>query len=78
MPSPISVPNRIQQYRKSRGLTQHELARKVGISRQTLAGIEKGTVSPTLHLMIQIALALGVALLALWALSDVGKGGESE
>lgn len=70
------VPCRLRLYRKARGLTQEDVARQVGVSRQTLAGIEKGTVSPTLDTMLKIAALLGVGVLAIWLLSELGKGGE--
>ena len=37
-----SIGRRIKEERKKKGLTQDELARKVGLSRQTLSKIESG------------------------------------
>lgn len=43
-------------------MTQQQLAEKVGVTRQTLAAIEKGKYSPTLELAFRIALVFEVQL----------------
>ncbi|MBR2987292.1 MAG: helix-turn-helix transcriptional regulator [Clostridia bacterium] len=43
-------------------LSQAELARRVGVSRQTVNMIESGSYNPTLELCIRIAKELGVTL----------------
>jgi len=40
-------------------MTQEDLARKVGVSRQTIVSIEKGKYSPTLELAFKIADVFG-------------------
>ena len=55
MGKPTSVTNTIRAHRESAGLTQAELARRVGVTRQTLIAIERGRYSPTLELAFQIA-----------------------
>jgi putative transcriptional regulator len=52
--------NKITYYRNKQGLTQAELARKLGISTSYLNRIEKGAKIPSLRLTIRIAHALGV------------------
>lgn len=49
------VANTIRQHREARQLTQAELARRIGVTRQTLIAIEQGRYSPTLELAFQIA-----------------------
>jgi putative transcriptional regulator len=43
-------------------MTQQELAKKVGVTRQTIIAMEKGDYSPSLELAFRIALAFGVPL----------------
>ena len=43
-------------------LSQAELAKRVGVSRQTVNMIESGSYNPTLELCIRIAKELGVTL----------------
>ncbi len=44
------------------GLSQQELADKLGVSRQTILAIEKGDYNPTIKLCIGICKALGLTL----------------
>lgn len=62
MVKPTLVTNSIRAHRESAGLTQAELARTVGVTRQTLIAIEQGRYSPTLELAFQLARAFGVGL----------------
>ncbi|WP_435747608.1 helix-turn-helix transcriptional regulator [Microbacterium sp. PMB16] len=62
MVRPTLVSNRIRAHRESAGMTQAELARTVGVTRQTLIAIEQEKYSPTLELAFQIARAFGVGL----------------
>lgn len=54
--------NRLVEYRKKCGLSQLELSRKVGVSRQTINLIENNKYNPSLKLCISICLTLGVTL----------------
>lgn len=47
------------EIRKSRGITQQELADKVGASRQTIFALEQGRYNPSLQLACRIAKVLG-------------------
>ncbi|MCR2763630.1 helix-turn-helix transcriptional regulator [Microbacterium sp. zg.B48] len=55
MVKPTKVVNDIRALREAAGLTQAELARRIGVTRQTLIAIEQGKYSPTLELAFQIA-----------------------
>ncbi|MCR2792338.1 helix-turn-helix transcriptional regulator [Microbacterium sp. zg.Y625] len=55
MVKPTKVTNDIRTLREATGLTQAELARRIGVTRQTLIAIEQGKYSPTLELAFQIA-----------------------
>ena len=54
--------NRVREFRNSLGLSQLELAKKIGVSRQTINMIENNKYNPTLELCINLALALGTDL----------------
>jgi putative transcriptional regulator len=56
------VTNGIRELRTARGITQADLAAKVGVTRQTIIAIEQGRYSPSLEMAFLIARALGVRL----------------
>ena len=62
MVKPTKVTNSIRALRESAGLTQIDLASRVGVTRQTLIAIEQGKYSPTLELAFQRARVFGVGL----------------
>ena len=62
MVKPTLVTNTIRGHREDAGITQAELARTIGVTRQTLIAIERGKYSPTLELAFQIARAFGLGL----------------
>lgn len=53
---------RLKSARASMDLSQEDLARAVGVSRQTIHAIEKGNSNPTVRLCISICRALGKTL----------------
>lgn len=54
-----SLDSRLRQLRMARGLTQSDLARRAGISRQALSAIEAGSYLPSVAVALGIARALG-------------------
>ena len=52
----------MKQARTGAGLSQQELAEKLGVSRQTINAIEKGDYNPTIRLCIGICRVLGLTL----------------
>ena len=52
----------MKQARAQMGLSQQELAEKLGVSRQTINAIEKGDYNPTIKLCIGICRVLGLTL----------------
>lgn len=59
----LRISNTIRRHRFEMGeMTQQALAEKVGVTRQTIAAIEKAKYSPSLELAILIAMALGKPL----------------
>ena len=57
------ISNRIVVLRAERGLSQRELADKLGVSRQTIISLEKNRYNPSLKLAFDIALFFNVDLL---------------
>ncbi|GAA1924326.1 helix-turn-helix transcriptional regulator [Microbacterium aoyamense] len=62
MVKPTKVTNTIRAVRESAGMTQADLAGRLGVTRQTLIAIEQGKYSPTLELAFQISRVFGVGL----------------
>jgi putative transcriptional regulator len=49
---------RLKSARAAKDLSQEELAREVGVSRQTISAIEKGDYNPTIRLCVKICKTL--------------------
>ena len=62
--------NTIRERRKARGLSQEELARQCGVSRQTINAIENDKYDPTLSLAFRLAKALETMVDALFSHED--------
>nr|WP_240912175.1 MULTISPECIES: helix-turn-helix transcriptional regulator [unclassified Thermococcus] len=52
----------MRELREARGLTQEELAKILGVTRQTIIAIEKGKYDPSLKLAFKIARFFGVKI----------------
>ena len=59
--------NQIRVLRKEKGISQEDLARRGGVSRQTINAIENNKYDPTLSLAFRLALRLGVTVDQLFA-----------
>ncbi|TFF99614.1 MAG: transcriptional regulator [Promethearchaeota archaeon] len=55
--------SRVKEFREELGLTQQELANRVGVSRQTIYYLEKGNYNPSLTLSFKIAEILNKPLI---------------
>jgi putative transcriptional regulator len=56
------IKNNIRKLRfMNNEMTQEELAKKAGVTRQTIVAIEKGNYSPSLELAFRIALVFNAA-----------------
>ncbi|KKD37335.1 substrate-binding domain-containing protein [Limnoraphis robusta] len=51
--------NRLKQIRTRLGLSQQDLAKVVGVSRQTISGVESGQYAPSATIALRLAKALG-------------------
>ena len=67
--------NVIHEKRKALGLSQEQLARACGVSRQTINAIENNKYDPTLALAFQLSRALGVRVDGLF-LPEEGPSGD--
>jgi len=47
--------NRLREFREKHGLSQEQLAEKVGVTRQTIISIEKGKYVPSLELALKFS-----------------------
>ncbi len=52
--------NRVKQLRKAAGLRQEDMARELGVSRQTIIAIENDKYDPSLELAMKTARLLGL------------------
>lgn len=65
------IRNRLRQQRLLHGgLTQEELAERVGSTRQTILAIEKGNYNPSVGLALRLAAVLGVPVEELFQLEE--------
>ena len=58
MDEALVLQNRLAQARKEKGLSQTELAKLVGVSRNTISSIETGQFNPTAKLALILCIAL--------------------
>lgn len=58
MRTELKLKNYLKEYRQERGLTQNELAKLVGTSRNTISSIETGQFCPTAYLAAVLCAAL--------------------
>ena len=54
--------NRIEELRKERGVNQQELAKALGVSRQTISSLENGRYDPSIQLAWKTARFFGMSI----------------
>ena len=54
--------NRIEEIRNAKGIRQEELARTLGVSRQTISSLENGRYNPSILQAHKIARCFGMAI----------------
>ena len=54
--------NRIEEIRKARGVRQEELAKALGVSRQTISSLENGRYNPSILLAYKTAKFFGMTI----------------
>ncbi|HIW15143.1 MAG TPA: helix-turn-helix transcriptional regulator [Firmicutes bacterium] len=66
----MHVDNKLRELRKARGLSQEEVARGVGTTRQTITSIEVGKYTASLPLALRLARYFGVTVEELFWLEE--------
>ena len=64
------IHNRIKEYRARFGMSQAELAARVGVRRETIGNLEKGRYNPSLVLAWHIAEVFGVPIEEIFTITD--------
>lgn len=67
------VLNQVRRHRLLAGMTQQDLADRVGVTRQTILAIEKGNYTPSVGLALNLADVFGVAVESLFQLNKGGS-----
>ena len=62
--------NRLREHRARHGLTQEQLAERVGVTRKTINTVETGRFVPSTVLALRLARAFGVGVEELFQLED--------
>ncbi len=62
--------NTIKIERAKHSLTQDQLAKKIGVSRQTIHAMEKGKYAPSTILALKLAFIFGVDIKEIFSLED--------
>ncbi len=62
--------NHVKDHRKQMGITQEELAKRVGVSRQSIISIEQGKYIPSLPLALKLRKLFGCSTDALFKLIE--------
>jgi putative transcriptional regulator len=71
MKSQDDITNHLRRHRLlADGMTQQDLADRVGVTRQTILSIEKGKYNPSVGLAMRLARVFGVPVEELFALEE--------
>ena len=68
------IRNRIKEYRARHNMKQEELARLVGVRRETIGNLEKGRYNPSLVLAWNIAQVFGVSIEEIFTVEPEEQG----
>lgn len=66
----MALKTKIKIYRENAGLTQNELAEKVGARRETIVHLENGKYNPSLKLAMDIAKVFQVTVEEMFEFTD--------
>ncbi len=66
----MNLKTKIKEFRAREGLTQKDLADKVGVRRETIVHLENGKYNPSLKLAYDIARALNAKIEELFIFTD--------
>ena len=65
--------NRIEEIRKARGMNQEELAKALGVSRQTISSLENGRYNPSIELAYKLSKYFGMTIEEVFIFEEVEK-----
>ena len=65
--------NRIEEIRKARGMNQEELAKALGVSRQTISSLENGRYNPSVELAYKLSKYFGMTIEEVFIFEEVEK-----
>ena len=68
------VKNKIKEHRLEKGITQEDLGKAVGVSRQSIIAIEKGQYIPSLPLALRFAGFFNCKMEELFSLAEESNG----
>jgi len=63
--------NKIEAIRKERGILQDEMAKAMGVSRQTISSLENGRYNPSIMLAYKIAKYFGMTIEEVFIFEEV-------
>jgi putative transcriptional regulator len=63
--------NRIEEIRNEKGIRQEELAKQMGVSRQTISSLENGRYNPSILLAHKIAKFFGMTIEEVFIFEDL-------
>ena len=65
--------NRIEEIRKARDVNQEELAKALGVSRQTISSLENGRYHPSIELAYKLSKYFGMTIEEVFIFEEAGK-----
>ncbi|MDD3269750.1 MAG: helix-turn-helix transcriptional regulator [Syntrophomonadaceae bacterium] len=65
--------NRLRKLRDEAGMTQEDLAARVGVSRQTIISLEKGKYNPSIFLAFKLARAFALSIEEVFIYCEEGE-----
>jgi len=65
--------NRIEEIRSARGIRQEDLAKALGVSRQTISSLENGRYNPSIYLAHKIAKFFGLTIEEVFIFDEEGE-----
>lgn len=66
----IGLKNRIEAIRTEKGIRQEELAKAMGVSRQTISSLENGRYNPSILLAYKLAKFFGMTIEELFVFEE--------
>lgn len=65
--------NRVEEIRKARGVNQEELAKALGVSRQTISSLENGRYNPSIELAYKLSKYFGMTIEEVFIFEEAEK-----